>query len=175
MQILDATENLRASLKRLYKPELAAQSGVPDDNLKRFLDGGFLSDDDKIALTNMLFPHLIYDPIHDRFASKTVTYAILQATAYLCRLVQDCRDKTELTRKTKINPVRLDAFASGQKDLSVDEKTQLAACFGINRKYDARADTLVNLPATSPPLINPPDTVARPWREQRVPTMRTVT
>ena len=172
MQILDATENLRASTKRLYKPELPAQCGVPEDNLKRFIDGGFLSDDDKIALTNMLFPHLIYNTTHDRFESKTVTYAILQATAYLRRLVQDCRDKSELTRRTKVNHNRLDAFATGQNDLSNDEKTALAAVFGIQRDYNAKTDTLVPLPATTPPFVQPPDYERKPWREQQIPTMR---
>ena len=62
MQILDATENLRASLKRLHKPELAAQCGVPEEDLKRFMDGGHLSDEHKIAVTATLFPHLVYDP-----------------------------------------------------------------------------------------------------------------
>ena len=68
------------------------------------MDGGFLSDDDKIALTNMLFPHLIYDTVLIGSKQSSVSYAILQATAYLRRLVQDCRDKSELTRRTKINP-----------------------------------------------------------------------
>ncbi|MBR0847109.1 hypothetical protein JQ543_05055 [Bradyrhizobium diazoefficiens] len=171
--ITDATENLRASLKRLHRADV--KYGVPEDDIKRFLDGGYLTDEHKCTLTAVLFPHLAYDPTHDRFVSRTVTYAILQATAHLRRLVQDYPDKSEISRRAKISFALLDQFALGEKDIPPETKQSLADILGIHRAYDRRTDSLAPLPATSPPLIQPPDTVHRPWREQQVPTMRTVT
>ncbi|RPI39531.1 MAG: hypothetical protein EHM67_10065 [Hyphomicrobiaceae bacterium] len=173
--IPDATENLRSSLKRLYRPELAKQCGVIDEKLKNFIDGGYLSDEDKDLLTSHLFPYLVFDAARDRFVSRTVTYAIMQATAYLRRRTQDCRDKQDLARQMKINLVTLEAFAEGDNDLSVAQKQDLARFFDLhNRKYDAKTDSLAPLPATSPPLITPPEVAAIPWRERQVPTLTTV-
>lgn len=174
-RINDATENLRSSLKRLYKPELPKQCGVDEDKLKNFMDGAYLSDEDKELLTNHMFPHLVYDAARDRFVSRTVTHAIMQATAYLRRLTQDYRDKPELARRTGINNLAiLEAFAAGDKDLTVAQKQDLARIFDLhNRQYDARTDSLAPLPATRS-FITPPEYVPRHWRDQQVPTLTTV-
>lgn len=167
MQIKDATENLRSSLKRLYRPELSKQCGISDDKLKKFIDGAYLSDEDKELLTNHMFPHLVFDAARDRFVSRTVTYAIMKATAYLRRCTQNYRDKSDLARQTKISPIILEAFSEGDKDLTAAQKEDLARVFDLhNRKYDARTDSLAPLPPKGPPPITPPDIVARPWREQ---------
>jgi hypothetical protein len=173
-RIDDATENLRSSLKRLYKPGLSKQCGVDDDKIKNFMDGAYLSDEDKELLTSCLFPHLTYDATRDRFVSRTVTYAILQATAYLRCRTQNYRDKAELARQMKINLPLLEAFAEGDKDLSVAQKQDLARIFELDRKYDARTDSLAPHPVTRPPFITPPEYVACPWREQQTPTLTTV-
>lgn len=174
MQINNATENLRSSLKRLYRPELPKQCGIDDDTIKNFIDGSYLSDKEKELLTNYMFPHLVFDAKRDRFVSRTMTYAIMQATAYLRRRVQEHRDKSDLTRQTKINPVTLDAFSEGNKDLTAEQKQDLARFFDLhNRKFDTKTDSLVPLPATMPPMIRPVEYAAVPWREQNVPSLIT--
>jgi hypothetical protein len=175
LRIPDATENLRSSLKRLYRPEFPKQCGVSDDKLKAFIDGSYLSDEDKEILTNYMFPHLAFDAARDRFVSRTVTYAIMHATAYLRRRAQDYHDKSDLARQTKISPIILEAFSEGDKDLTAEQKQDLARIFDLhNRKYDARTDSLVPLPTKEPPPITPPEYVARPWREQQTRTLTTV-
>lgn len=173
--IPEATENLRSSLKRLYRLELPKQCGVPDDAIKSFMDGGRLSDEHKHRLVQVLFPHLVFDAAKDRFVSRTVTYAIVQATAYLRRRTQDYRDKAELVRQTKINLATLQSFADADKDLAPQQKQDLARFFDLhNRSYDARTDSLVPLPAAGPPPIQPPEAAFIPWRERQPHSLVTV-
>lgn len=171
-RIPDATENLRSSVKRLYKPDI--KYGIDDAALKRFIDGGHLSDDDKSTLTNHLFPHLAFDPIKDRLISKPATYATQQATAYLRRLTQDYPDKVELTRKTRINPNLIDHFVSGSKDLSSEQKQELVTVLGIRRNYDAKTDRLVPITSTAKPSVTPPPCEGQDWRKQQARTLGTV-
>lgn len=169
--IPNASDNLRDSLKRLYRPE--HKYGVPHEDIKRFMDEGHLDDRHKEMLTSVLFPHLVFDPVKDRFVSRTITWAILSATAHIRALVQDYPDKSELARRTGVNFLRLDAFVEGQKDLSPDEKQQLADVLGIHRAYDRSTDSLIPLPATSPPMVQPPDYQAKQsWRDVKPPTQR---
>jgi hypothetical protein len=175
LRIPNATENLRSSLKRLHEPELPKQCGVPDDKLKNFIDGGYLSDEDKELLTSFLFPYLAFDAARDRFVARTITYAIMQATAYLRRRTQDYRNNSDLARKMNISLALVEGFAEGDKDLSAAQKQDLARIFDLHdRKYDARTDSLAPLPTMSPRPIIPPEVIAIPWRERQGPTLTTV-
>ncbi|MBR0847196.1 hypothetical protein JQ543_05495 [Bradyrhizobium diazoefficiens] len=175
IRIPEATENLRASLKRLYRTELAKEWGVDDDVIAAFIDGGHLSDADKQLVTSKMFPHLLFDVKTDRLISRPATYAIPQATDYLRRLVNDYENKSGLAHKAQVSFVHLDGFASGDRDLGPKEKQSLTRALGLNRDYDTKSDALVPLPPIATLPANPAPIVPRKdWREQQIPVLRTI-